>query len=240
MFDGILHALQQRDDVGVVGHVFLLLPEVRHGGVGVVTTHGPEGVGVRAGEEDVFRCEGQDAVVLQQHHRLRSNVVGCLTLLGRVEGDLLAAIEVGVLVEQSGTELLAQHVLDGTLQHFGLHQSLVDGLLQVLVVGTEGEIDIVAAIDGCCCLVNDVLQIGNLVDGGVVAHHHTVETDIAAQDVHQDLAVGHTPRVVHVVIARHDDLAARQSDHGLVRQQNLLHQLFLVSITAAAIAEVVF
>ena len=67
------------------------------------------------------------------------------------------AVEVGILVEEACTELLTEHVLHGTLQHLGLYQPLVDGLLQIFVVGTEGEIHVVAAIDGSSGLGDLVL-----------------------------------------------------------------------------------
>ena len=41
------------------------------------------------------------------------------------------------------------------------------------------------------------------------------------------------------MIARHDGLAACQTNHGLVGQQDFLHQLFLVSIASTSIAQVV-
>ena len=52
--------------------------------------------------------------------------------------------------------------------------------------------------------------------------------------------VGHAPRAVYVVVARHHRHAARQAYHCLVGQQYLFHQLPLLRLTAAAIAEVVF
>ena len=43
---------------------------------------------------------------------------------------------------------------------------------------------------------------------------------------------------MHIMIAGHDSHTTRQSDHRLVRQEDLLHHLLLVGITAATIAQV--
>ena len=135
---------------------------------------------------------------------------------------------------------MAEDVFDSTLEHLGLYQSLVDGLLQVFVVGTEGEVHVVAAIDGSSGFCDLVLQIWQLVDGGVVTHHHTVEAYVVAKDVLQDLAVSDTPDAMHIMITWHDTLAASQTDHRLVGQEDLFHQFLLVGITTTAVAEVVF
>ena len=116
---------------------------------------------------------------------------------------------------------------------------MVDGLLQVLIVRTEGEVDVVAAIDGSGSLLNGTLEVGELVDGGVVAHHHAIEANVVAQDVLQDLAVGDTLRAMYGMIARHHHLATRQSDHRLVGHEDFLHELLFVGIATAAIAQVV-
>ena len=135
---------------------------------------------------------------------------------------------------------MAKDVLNSTLEHLGLYQSLVDGLLQVFVVGTEGEVHVVAAIDGSSGFCDLVLQIWQLVDGSIVAHHHTVEAYVIAKDILQDLAVGHAPDAMHIMITWHDALAASQTDHRLVGQQDLFHQFLLVGIATTAVAEVVF
>ena len=110
--------------------------------------------------------------------------------------------------------------------------------MQILIVGAEGEVDVVAVIDGCSSLSDGVRNIGNLVDGCVVAHHHSVEADIVAKDLLEDLTVGHTSGTMHVVVARHDGDTARQSDHRLVGQQDFFHHLFLLCVATPAIAEV--
>ena len=110
----------------------------------------------------------------------------------------------------------------------------------MLIVGARGEIDIVAAIDGSSGFLHHIRDIGQLVDGRIVADHHTVETHIIAQDVLEDFSVGHTLRAVYGMVARHDATAACQPDHGFMGQQDFLHQLFLVGITATAIAQIMF
>ena len=117
---------------------------------------------------------------------------------------------------------------------------MVDGLLQVLIVRTEGEVDIVAAVDGCGSLLNGTLEVGELVDGGVVAHHHAIEAYIVAQDVLQDFAVGNTLRAMYGMIARHHHLATRQADHCLVGHEDFLHELLFAGIATTAVAQVVF
>ena len=170
----------------------------------------------------------------------------------RIELDILFAVEIGILVQQACTELLTEHVLHGTLQHLGLHQSLVDGLLQILVVGTVWEVHIITPIDCHCRLLHN--SSGSrlftvhfslftfqrqLVYGSIVAHHYPVETHIIAQNILQYPTVRYTLRIMNGMIARHHHLAARQSDHRLVGQQYLFHQHLLFGITAAAIAQVV-
>ena len=88
--------------------------------------------------------------------------------------------------------------------------------------------------------MDSIRDIGNLVDGGIVAHHHTVEAHIATKDVLKDLTVGHTPDAVDIMIARHHGHTTRESDHRFVGQQDLFHQLLLLGITTTAVAEVVF
>ena len=111
--------------------------------------------------------------------------------------------------------------------------------MKVLVVGSVGEVDVIASIDGSSSLLYRSLDIGNLIDGRIVAHHHTVEAYIAAEDVLKDLAVGYAADAVNIVIARHHGHTARQTDHRLVGQQDLFHQLFLLGITTTTVAEVV-
>ena len=79
--------LKQFHDVRLVRNIFLLLPKVRHGGIGVVTAHGPDGVGIRSRQEDFELCarlcrfalrrtlvfelcdiQRQNAVVLEEHY----------------------------------------------------------------------------------------------------------------------------------------------------------------------------
>ena len=91
--------------------------------------------------------------ILQQYYRLRRNLVGRLSLFGCVELDVLLAVEVSVVVQKSATQLVAQHVLHSALEGLGLHQPFVERFLQVLVVGAEGEVDVVAGIDGQRCLL---------------------------------------------------------------------------------------
>ena len=139
---------------------------------------------------------------------------------------------------------MAQHVFHGTLKDLGLNQSLIDGLLEMLIVRPSGEIHIVAGIDGGSSLVKRIFETGELVNSGIVAHHHAVEAEIAAQDVGQYLAVRHAVHGVaigieHGVIAWHEHLAASQADHRLVGQQYLLHQRLLVGITTTTVTEVV-
>ena len=85
------------------------------------------------------------------------NVVSRLALIGGIEFDILFAIEVGILVEQTSAELLPEHILYSPFQHFGLYQSLIDSLLQMLIIGTVGEVHIVAAVDGCCRLLDNIV-----------------------------------------------------------------------------------
>ena len=135
---------------------------------------------------------------------------------------------------------MAQHILNGSLEDRWLYQSLIDGLLQILIVGTIGEVYIITAINGCSGLFYGCLQTWNLINGCIVTHHHPIETQIASQDIVQDFIVGHTFRSMHFMIARHHDFTARLTDHHLVGQQNLFHHLLLLRLTATAIAEVVF
>ena len=55
---------------------------------------------------------------------------------------------------------MAQHVLHGTLKDLGLYQSLIDGLLEMLIVRPNGEIHIVAGIDGGSSLVKRIFETG--------------------------------------------------------------------------------
>ena len=120
----------------------------------------------------------------------------------------------------------------------------------MLVVGTEGEVDIVTGIDGLSSLQHRLslssplfflLFYRQLVNGRIVAHHHAIEAQIVAQDVLQNGTIGYAGHcfACHGMIARHDGPAARQTYHGLVGHQDLLHQFLLISIAATTVAQVV-
>ena len=238
----VLHAFKQFHDVGIVaiGHIHHHLPEVRHSWIGIVATHGPDRVGVRTCDENVLDIlQRQHTVVLQQHHRLGGDIVGRLTLLGSVEFDILLRIQIGILIEETHTEFDAQHVLHGSLEYLRLYQTLVYGFLKELVVGTKGEVYIVAVVDGGSGLLDGIIDIGNLVDGGIVAYHHTVEAHIATKDILEDLTVGHTTDAMNIMVARHHSHTTRQTDHRLVGQQDLFHHLLLLCVATTAVAQVV-
>ena len=101
------------------------------------------------------------------------------------------------------------------------------------------KIDIVASVDGGSRFLHFVVESRQLVDGGVVAHDHTVEAQVATKDVGENLAVGHAVGAVDSMVAWHDGFASRQTNHGFVWQQNLLHQFLLVGISSSAIAQIV-
>ena len=144
---------------------------------------------------------------------------------------------------------MSEHALHGTLKGLLADQTQVDGLLQVGIVRPVREVHVVAAVNGRSSLehhrVDSLLSTAllslftlhrQLVNGRVVTHHHAVETQIAAQNVLQNLCIGSTLHAMHLMVAGHDHTAALQTDHRLMGQQYLLHQLLLAGITAAAIA----
>ena len=98
------------------------------------------------------------------------------------------------------------------------------------------EVHIVTGIDCSSRFLHHTIDIRYLVNRRIVAHHHAVEAYIVTKDILQDLAVGHTSDAMHIMIAWHDSHTTRQTDHCLVRQENLFHHFLLVSITAATIA----
>ena len=119
----------------------------------------------------------------------------------------------------------------------------------MLIVGTLREIHVIPRIDGSSSLLHRVFQARNLVDGTVIADYHSIETHIVAKDVLQDPTVCHTVHrffswngngsISHGVIARHHHLTASQTDHGLMREKDFLHQDLLISIAASTITQVV-
>ena len=143
------------------------------------------------------------------------------------------------MVEQASVQFVAQNGLHGTLKSRWFNKSAVDCLLQILIVGAVRKIGIATAVDSRCRLVHGIRLVGNLVDGGVIAHHHSVESEIIAQNIDKYLAVSHTVGPVNSVVARHHHSASGKANHRLVRQQNLLHQLFLIGIATAAVAQIV-
>ena len=102
-----------------------------------------------------------------------------------------------------------------------------------------GKVNIVACLDGSCGLLYRRLQAGNLVDGGIVAHHHSVKAQVTTQDVSQNPVVGHTVGIPHGMVARHESLTILQPYHCLVRQYYLFHEFFFLSVAASTISEVV-
>ena len=135
-------------------HILQHLPEVRHGRVTVVAAHGPHGVGIGSCKENLLIIfQRQDTVVLQENDGLRGDIVSRLALLGRIELNLLGGVQIRILIEQTSTVLIPEHVLHGTFQCLRLHQSFINGLLQIFVVGTMWEIHIAAPIDGSCRLL---------------------------------------------------------------------------------------
>ena len=106
------------------------------------------------------------------------------------------------------------------------------------------EVDVAAGLDGHRSADNRLVLGAELVDGRIVAHHHTVEAEIATQDILQDLAIGHALDVLavsvfHRMIAGHHGTTACQADHRLVRQQDLFHQFLVFGIATTAIAQIV-
>ena len=101
------------------------------------------------------------------------------------------------------------------------------------------KVDVVAVVDGSSCLLYGGLKSRNLVDGGIVAHHHTVEANIATKDILKDLAVGHTPGAMDVVITGHYGHTTRETDHRLMGEQDLFHQFLLLGIAATAVTQIV-
>ena len=112
--------------------------------------------------------------------------------------------------------------------------------MQELVVGSMGEVDIIAGIDGGSSFLERGLKAWYLVDGGIVAHHHSVESEIAPQYVGEDPMVCHAVGVSHGMVARHEGTAILKSYHCLVRQYYLFHEFFFLSVASSAISEIVF
>ena len=135
---------------------------------------------------------------------------------------------------------MTQHILHGTFKHFGFHQSLFNSLCQELIVFTSGEVHIVAIIDSSSCLLYGIFIAWQLIDSGIIAHYHTIKTYIVAQDILQNLAIGHAISAMHSMITRHHHFAICQANHSLVRQQNLFNHLFFIGIATATISQVVF
>ena len=173
----LLHAVQQLDDARLSRGIVHLLPEVGHSRIGIVATHSPDTVGIRTSQEDVdlITPQGQNAFVFEKDDRLGSNVVSRLARLARIGFNGVCTVQIGIIVEKSGTELVSQHILDSTFEGLRFYQSLVEGFLQVLIVDTHGEVHIITAINGCCSFFDRSLQVGQLVDGRIVADHHTVK-----------------------------------------------------------------
>ena len=120
---------------------------------------------------------------------------------------------------------------------------MVNSLLQILIVGSHREIDVVTGIDSCGSFLDRTVKAWQLVDGGIVADNHTIEAQITAQDILQYLTVSHTVdtlsrAVGHRMITGHHGTAASQTDHRLVGQEDFFHQLFLLRLTTTAIAQI--
>ena len=146
----VTHALQQRYHMRVIEVFLHPFPEERHSRERIVATHRPHRMGIRTRQQDAQRValQRQDtAVVLQQDNALGRYLIGRLTLLRSIELDIALGIQVGLAVEHSCTELIAQHVLHSTLQRRWRHETAIDSLLQETVVGTKREINVITAID---------------------------------------------------------------------------------------------
>ena len=150
---------------------------------------------------------------------------------------MLGGTEIGILIKEAYTSLIGEDALHGFLEILFGDESFLDGVGQMGIGGAFGEIDVVAGIHGGGSSRHMALESGNLLDGGVVAHHHTIEMEIGAEDAVDNLFVTDAIGAVDGVIASHDDLAAAFADHGLVGKEDFFHEFFLFGVTATAIAE---
>ena len=100
------------------------------------------------------------------------------------------------------------------------------------------EVHVVAGIDGGSSFLDFVVEPWNLVYGCIVADHHSVEPHIVTQNVLEYFGIGNAVGAVDCMVAGHERLAPGQTDHGLMRKQDFLHQLFLIGIATASIAKI--
>ena len=110
----------------------------------------------------------------------------------------------------------------------------------MLVVSTIREVYIITGIDGRRRFLCRGIESRYLVDGCIVAHHHAVEAEIAAQYVGEYLVIGHAVGTMDSMIAGHEGFAACQAYHRLMRQEYLFHQLFLLGVASTTVTKVVF
>ena len=143
----------------------IALPEVRHALIRVVAEHCPHVVGVRTSEEHLLGVlERQDAIVLEQHHRLCGQLIGRLSFLWAIQFDMSFLIQLCALVEHSQCSLESEHSLHRFLESLLRHESLLDCLIQMLVGVVARELHIVARIHCRCSLLGESLHVGLLRD----------------------------------------------------------------------------
>ena len=82
---------------------------------------------------------------------------------------------------------MSEHVLHCSFKGFWSYKTLVDSFLQILIVGTGREVDIVSCIDCCGSFLYGSVQAWDLVDGGIVAHDHSVKTHIVSEDILENI-----------------------------------------------------
>ena len=136
----------------------------------------------------------------------------------------------------------AVHLLQETITEDDIHMlSPGDGFKwdqKELVIGTMREVYIITSIDCCCSFFYNSLKVWNLINSSIIANHHTIETHISTKNILQNLTICHTSDAMNIVITRHHSYATCKTNHRLMRQQDFLHHLLLVSITSATIAKI--
>ena len=235
-----LHTFKQCDGVRIIEITLHLFPEIRHCRERIVAQHCPHGICIRSCEKYILSVlKRQDAIILKEHYRLCGDIISRLALIRGVEFYILSAIQIRILIKETSTELITKHILNCPFQSLRLYKSFIDGLLKILIVGSEWEVNIITAINSRSSLMQSILNIWNLVDGSIVTYYHSVKSHITTKDILKDLTVAHTFCAVYLMISRHNSLAASKTNHCLMRQEYLLHHLLLIGITTSAIAKIV-
>ena len=199
----------------------------------VVALQRRNGVGIGANNSDgldLRRIEGQDAVVLQQHHGLlgsgqRQGVVLVGVVVGEGDGVVLA-----VICQHTQQDAAGEHALAGKGDVLFRYQTLLVRLhhVQIGVAAVQVAAHLQRQRSGFGRGVGDHVAGMEVADGPAVAGHVAFKAPLVAQDVHQQGLGAAGGLAVDAVVSTHEGFNVSFLHRSLKGRQVGLPHVLLV------------